>query len=57
MTKRIIQFNSDKIVVRGPLVDGGYAVTFFTGEYDQRKVAEILKIPQQTIVVVNVESK
>jgi len=55
MAKREIEFVADKIVLRGPMVDGGFAVTFYTGEYEQEKVAELMKIPQQTPVGVRVE--
>ena len=44
----MIEFNSDKLSVRGPSVDGGYKVTFDCGEQDQLNVAKLLAIPQQT---------
>lgn len=56
-----ISFGADKVKIRGPRVDGSWVVTFETGEYEQDKIAELLKIPQNTeikvIVEVNNETK
>jgi hypothetical protein len=54
MTKQIT-FSSDRITTRGPSVDGGYTVSFAVGQYMQHKVAELLSIPQQTVITVTVE--
>lgn len=51
-----LELIADKIIVRGPKIDGGYSVTFELGEYMQQKVAEILKIPQQTEVKIIVST-
>jgi hypothetical protein len=53
----IIEFGADKLKVYGPKSDGGYTITFETGEYEQIKIAELLKIPQQTTMKVKVEVK
>lgn len=52
-----IEFNADKVKIYGPKTDGGYTITFETGEYEQEKVAELLKIPQQTSLKIIVEVK
>lgn len=49
-----ISFNADKVKVSGPKVDGSYSVTFDTGEYEQEKIAELVRIPQQTAIGVDV---
>lgn len=54
MKNQFLEFDSDKITVRGPLADGGFLVSFYVGEYEQSKVASLLKIPQQTVVKVKV---
>lgn len=48
-------FSADKVVVRGPKVDGGFTIAFDVGEYDQAKVAQLLTIPQDVIKKVTVE--
>jgi len=39
---------ADKVGIVGPLIDGGYKLSFYVGEYEQSKVAKLLSIPQQT---------
>lgn len=53
----ITQLESDKIVIRGPSVDGGYAITFYVGEYMQDNVAGLLKIPQQTPITLMIHAE
>ena len=57
MKSEAIEFKSDRVKVSGPRVDGSWVVCFDAGEYEQEKIAELLKIPQQTVlrVVVKVE--
>ena len=56
MSKQL-EFMADRIKVNGPRIDGSYAVTFETGEYEQDKVAKILSIPQQTVVRVIIQAE
>jgi len=51
----MIELIADKVVVRGPNSDGGYSLTFYVGEYEQAKVAEVMKIPQMTALKVKIE--
>lgn len=44
----MVELLSDKIVVRGPKVDGGYSVTFEVGSYEQVNVAKLLALPTDT---------
>ena len=53
----MIELTSDKVVIRGPNADGGYTVTFYVGEYEQAKVAEIMKIPQMTEIEIVIDKK
>jgi hypothetical protein len=48
-----ITFGADKIVIRGPRVDGTYVVTFETGEYERDRVAELFKLDTPVIVEVS----
>ena len=53
----MIEFKADKINIRGPRIDGSYVITFEVGEYEQKKVAQMMLIPQQTMVNVKVDIK
>lgn len=37
-----INLTSDKVSVRGPKVDGSYVLSFEFGEYERKKIAELL---------------
>ena len=37
-----INLTSDKVSIRGPKVDGSYVVSFEFGEYERKKIAELL---------------
>lgn len=50
----MIQFNSDKISIRGPSVDGSYKAIFDVGEHEQLNMAKLLALPQQTNITVTV---
>ena len=50
-----VEFHADKVKLSGPKLDGSWTVSFETGEYEQEKLAELLKIPQQTALRVTVE--
>ncbi|MDD4984703.1 MAG: hypothetical protein PHQ43_02765 [Dehalococcoidales bacterium] len=52
--KETIDFDADKVKVNGPLVDRGFSVTFYTGEYAQEQVAELVKAPQESVLHVRV---
>jgi len=51
-----IELDADKITFSGPNVDGGYKITFHTGEYSQNQIAELMKIPQNTALKVTIET-
>lgn len=50
-----ISFSADKVKVSGPRVDGSFTVSFDVGEYEQEKIAELLRIPQQTPLQIRVK--
>lgn len=50
-----IELFADKVSVRGPRIDGGYTVSFDFGEQEQVHVAQLIAVPQQTVVKVTVE--
>ena len=51
----IIEFTADKISFRGPTVDGGYKMVIDVGEYEAKMIAELIKIPQQTMLKIKIE--
>ncbi len=50
-----VTLKADKIKVSGPKVDGSFTVSLDVGEYEQRNVAMLLGIPQNTVVKVTIE--
>lgn len=52
---KAIKFVADRVSITGPRVDGGYKVTFEVGEYEQGEVCELLRLPQQSCLLVSVE--
>jgi hypothetical protein len=52
----MISLTADKVIVRGPNSDGGYSLTFYIGEYEQAKVVEVMKIPQQTEIRLTIDN-
>ena len=49
-----LSFGADKVRVTGPMADGSYKVSFYTGEYQQVEVAQMVAIPQGTMLKVTV---
>lgn len=49
-----IEFKADKVKLSGPNVDGGYSITFYTGEYEQLNVAKLMTLPQEVPLKVSV---
>jgi len=52
----MISLYADKVKVSGPKVDGGYTVSFDVGQDEQRNVALLLAVPQQTTVKLTVDA-
>ena len=50
----IVNFNSDKIKVNGPKVDGTWTLSFELGEYEQGEVAKLMTIRQGKIIKLQV---
>jgi len=50
-----LSFVADKVKIFGPKVDGSFTVSFEVGEYEQEKIAELLRIPQQTPLRIRVK--
>ena len=51
-----IAFSADKVKISGPRVDGSFAVTFETGEYEKSKLAELFLIPSDSMLKVTIET-
>jgi hypothetical protein len=52
---RMIEFNADKVKLNGPYADNGWKVTFEIGEYERRKLKDIIDIEPMTRIKVKVE--
>lgn len=52
-----ISFMADSVNIYGPKSDGGFRVTFTTGEYEQLNIAKLMAISQATMIEVKVEAK
>lgn len=48
-----IKLISDKVTVRGPKVDGSYVLNFEFGEYERKKIAELLSElrPDESVII------
>ncbi len=59
MKKKKMQFESDKVTVRGPRIDGTIVVSFEVGEYQAAQAAALLTIGQGNIihVTINLDEK
>ncbi len=49
-----MRITADKVKVNGPQVDGGYSVTFYVGEYQQKEIAELIKLPQGELIELDI---
>lgn len=50
-----VKLKADRIRVNGPKVDGSFSIAVDVGEYEQRNVAMLLGIPQNTVVEVTIK--
>jgi hypothetical protein len=55
LTPQLLTVLADKVIIRGPKVDGGFSITFEAGEYEREKVAGLLLIPSDTPIKLTVE--
>ncbi len=53
----MITFVADKIKINGPQIDGGYSVTFYTGEYTKQEVAKLLSLNEGNLKITVEEEK
>lgn len=51
----MIELIADKVKINGPRMDGSYTILLEVGEYEQGKVAQIMCIPQQTLLKVSID--
>jgi len=52
-----IELLTDKIKINGPKVDGTFTVSLDVGEYEQLNIAQLVCIPQGTVVKVTISSE
>lgn len=52
-----LELLADKVKVNGPKVDGGFTLSFEVGEYEQSKIAEVLKLKQNEVLKVTIENE
>jgi hypothetical protein len=51
----MIEINADSIKINGPREsDGNYTITFRTGEYSQKQISELMLIPRNVNIKVNI---
>lgn len=54
----IIEFIADKLQVSGPrATDNSFIVKLETGEYNNEKMGDLLKLPPQTELKITIETK
>lgn len=46
-----VKFHPDRVVIRGPKVDGSYVVTFEVGEYEYDNIKELPLLNGKTLIV------
>ncbi len=51
---KTVQFIADKVRISGPKIDGGYVISFEVGEHMANKVSEIIRLPQNTALKVDI---
>lgn len=57
MESKTIRLSVDKVLIRGPKVDGGYSVTLEVGEYMKEQLAELIKLPTDQLTEVIITTK
>lgn len=53
----MVSFIADKLKINGPQVDGGYTITFYTGEYTKKEVSQLLNMNEGNLKVTVEEEK
>ncbi len=49
-----IEFNSDRVSIKGPKVDNSYTVSFIVGEYQLKNIKDLITVIDKNLKV-NVE--
>ena len=52
-----VTFIADKLKINGPQVDGGYTITFYTGEYTKQELAKLLSLSEGNLKITVEEEK
>ena len=52
--RTIVAFESDKVSIRGPRVDGTYVISFDVGEHMRERISDLLKLPNDRVLQVGV---
>lgn len=50
-----LNLTADKVLIRGPKVDGSYVISLEVGEYEKLKLMDILKLKTDEVVKVTLE--
>jgi hypothetical protein len=53
----MIKLIADKVIIQGPQMDGGYKIIFYVGEQEQPNVIQLMAVPQQTLMNIQIEAK
>ena len=51
----MIELLSDKLLIRGPRVDGTFTISFEIGEYERNKVAELVNLDPGVALKLTIE--
>ena len=51
MPTPLVSFQSDKVLLSGPKVDGSYRVTFEVGEYELGNIRDLVTVRDTTLFI------
>ena len=52
-----IEFIADKLSVRGPRQDGSWIISLETGEYEKKKISQLIKLEGNLKVTIEPETR
>jgi hypothetical protein len=51
-----LKLTADRVLIRGPKIDGSYVVSFEVGEYEVKKVAQLMsEVNNEAVVQLTIE--
>lgn len=52
-----LELIADKVLMRGPRIDGSFVISFEVGEYEKAKLAKLLEFRTDEIINITLEQK